>query len=77
VAGSRSRAPRMAVHEGLLSAGLVFGSACGGAVFDLWGVESVYLSCSGVLFVVAMAETVLFAAARRNGTGREIVSSGR
>ena len=65
VAGSRTRAPRMAVHEGLLSAGLVVGSACGGAVFEHWGVRAVYQGCAGVLAIVALAETIFFAVLRR------------
>jgi predicted MFS family arabinose efflux permease len=67
VAGARARAPRMAVHEGLLSAGLVLGSACGGFVFDHWGVQAVYLGCAGVLAAVALAEILLFGRLRRRG----------
>jgi predicted MFS family arabinose efflux permease len=59
VAGSRQRAVRMAIHEALLSAGLVVGGACGGVVFQLAGYTAVCHTAAGVLALTAAAAAIL------------------
>lgn len=57
VSGSVHRASRMAVHESLLSAGMVFGAIAGGSLYQAFGMHAVYLSCTGLLTVVAAGQT--------------------
>ena len=58
VAGSRQRAVRMAIHEALLSAGLVVGGACGGVVFQVAGYAAVCRTAAGALALTAAAAAV-------------------
>ncbi|MBA7618162.1 hypothetical protein ES703_25483 [subsurface metagenome] len=46
VSGSINRSGRMAVHEILLSAGLIAGSAIGGVIYQNFSMSAVYLFCS-------------------------------
>lgn len=74
VAGSRQRAVRMAIHEALLSAGLVVGGACGGVVYQVAGYAAVCHTAAGVLALTAVAVAVLALWQRRapgceTGTG--------
>lgn len=45
VAGSRERSKRAAVHEALLSVGVVSGATVGGIIYDLASIKAVYLFC--------------------------------
>jgi predicted MFS family arabinose efflux permease len=53
VVGSQQRAVRMAIHEALLSAGLVVGGASGGVVFQAGGYAAVCRTGAGVLALAA------------------------
>jgi len=72
VAGSRRRAARMAIHEALLSAGMVCGGACGGILFQTAGYAAV-CRAAAVLLLLAAAVAAGFAwrggAAARPGAG--------
>jgi predicted MFS family arabinose efflux permease len=58
VAGSQHRAVRMAIHEALLSAGLVVGGACGGVVFQVAGYGAVCRTAAAVLALTAAAAAI-------------------
>jgi len=58
VTGSLHRARRMAVHEVLLSVGLVVGGACGGTVYQHAGYGAV---CGGVAVALGAAALLAFA----------------
>ena len=49
IAGSVNRAARSAVHESLLSAGLISGSLLGGIVYQHYSISVAYLLCAGVV----------------------------
>jgi DHA1 family multidrug resistance protein-like MFS transporter/DHA1 family quinolone resistance protein-like MFS transporter len=49
VSGSINRAGRMAIHESLLAAGLVFGSAIGGMLYQHYSMTAVYGFCAAVV----------------------------
>ncbi|MBN2448871.1 MAG: MFS transporter [Lentisphaeria bacterium] len=59
VSGSRRRAYRMALHESLLSAGLVVGGACGGVLYQAMGYATVCRTAAGVLAAAAVAALVV------------------
>lgn len=49
VSGSSNRARRMAIHESLLSAGLVSGSSMGGILYERYAMPTVYWFCLGLV----------------------------
>jgi len=59
VSGAVQRSRRMAIHEALLSAGLICGSASGGMIYQGCGMKAVYLFCSGMLLAVTVVQIVL------------------
>lgn len=52
VSGSEDRSRAMAIHEALLAAGLVGGSAIGGMVYQAAGMQLVYGLCAAVVLLV-------------------------
>lgn len=70
VAGSRSRPRRMAVHESLLSVGMVLGSALGGMIYEHTSYRSLFLSCAWLLGITALIVSVLVQ--KYSGTAREL-----
>lgn len=58
VSGSRNRAARMAVHEAVLSAGLVFGSGTGGMIYQSIGAAALYWTCAGLLGAGLLVQSV-------------------
>lgn len=73
VSGSRRRARRMAVHEILLSAGLVVGGACGGLLYQAAGYGTACRAAAGVLgaaAAVALAFACRPGGLRRGGRSR-------
>lgn len=59
VAGSAERARRMGVHEAILTIGIVAGSFGGGALYQTFGVNTVYLACAILLAVVLVSQSAL------------------
>jgi MFS family permease len=49
VSGSTNRAGRMAVHESLISSGLIVGSAVGGILYQKYTMSTVYSFCTGII----------------------------
>ncbi len=60
VSGSINRAGRMAVHESLLAAGLVFGSAIGGMLYQSFSMTAVYEFCAAVVFGGTVLQVLLY-----------------
>jgi MFS family permease len=60
VSGSIKRTGRMAVHESLLAAGLICGSAIGGSLFQYYSMATVYYFCSAVVLFGALVQLALF-----------------
>jgi DHA1 family multidrug resistance protein-like MFS transporter/DHA1 family quinolone resistance protein-like MFS transporter len=63
--GSVERAKRMAIHEALLVAGLIFGSTAGGYIYQRLSMQAVYLFAFAFTAAVFAAQGVLLAAFRR------------
>lgn len=61
VSGSTRRSLRMAVHESLLTAGLIFGSVSGGMIYQRYSTVMVYIFCSALLFASAAGQMILLA----------------
>jgi predicted MFS family arabinose efflux permease len=66
VSGSVDRAGMMAIHESLLSAGLITGSSAGGYVYQHASMGAVYGGCAALVF----AGLVVQAALSKAGAGR-------
>jgi predicted MFS family arabinose efflux permease len=60
VSGSRERGKRMAIHESLLTGGMVVGSAFGGLLYDHFDIQLVYLVFIGVLILGALAASIFY-----------------
>ena len=60
VSGSINRAGRMAVHEALLAAGLIFGSAFGGELYQRFSMNAVYGFCAAVVLSGAVVQLALY-----------------
>jgi MFS family permease len=58
VSGSVDRAARMAIHEAVLSAGLIAGSSVGGVVYEHSSMTSVYVICAALLLAGIAAQAV-------------------
>ena len=59
VSGSGNRAGRMAIHEALLAAGLIFGSALGGELYQRYSMTAVYGFCAAVVISGAFVQLAL------------------
>jgi len=57
VSGSVNRAGRMAIHESILSAGLIIGSLFGGLLYERYTMSLVYLFCAGLVLFGAVVQT--------------------
>jgi MFS family permease len=66
VSGARKRTTMMAVHEFLLSTGMVFGSVCGGYLSDGFGRYSPYWLGLGIVAAAIAAELVVWRAIPRS-----------
>jgi predicted MFS family arabinose efflux permease len=60
VSGSVNRAGRMAIHEALLAAGLIFGSAFGGELYQRYSMTAVYGFCAAVVISGAFVQLALY-----------------
>jgi MFS family permease len=58
--GSTRRARRMATHETLLAAGLIFGSALGGQLYQQFSMRIVLLACSLLVLLALGVQVLLF-----------------
>lgn len=56
VSGSVNREKRMAVHEGVLTAGLISGAVGGGVVYQLFGVTVLFYGAGTVLFIILILQ---------------------
>jgi MFS family permease len=59
VSGSIQRAGRMAIHEAILSAGLIIGSSVGGLVYQRSSMQMVYTICTSVVVLGLLLQGVL------------------
>ena len=59
VSGSVNRSGRMAIHEALLAAGLIFGSVFAGELYQRYSMTAVYLFCAAVVLCGAVVQIVL------------------
>ena len=69
LAGSRSRAARIAVHEAFLQVGSVGGSFFGGLIYQYYSIVASYLCCAAVAFVGLIAQGAITIWARRTTPG--------
>lgn len=51
LAGTARRAARSAIHESLLSSGLMCGPVLGGLIYQHYSINAVYLTCAGIVLV--------------------------
>ena len=65
VSGSVNREKRMAVHEGVLTAGLITGSVGGGVVYQLAGVTPLFSGAGAVLFIILLSQIFLLVYRKR------------
>ena len=63
--GSTDRPKRMAIHESLLSAGLICGSAIGGVIYQRYSMDAVYWFCSAVVLTGVLIQSGLSLRARK------------
>jgi DHA1 family multidrug resistance protein-like MFS transporter/DHA1 family quinolone resistance protein-like MFS transporter len=63
--GSKDRAARMAIHEAVLSGGMLTGSIAGGSVFQRWGASAAYGMSAGVLLAGLAGMAVMVAVMAR------------
>jgi DHA1 family multidrug resistance protein-like MFS transporter/DHA1 family quinolone resistance protein-like MFS transporter len=60
VSGSINRTGRMAVHESLLAAGLIFGSSLGGLLYENFSMATVYYFCGSTVLFGAILQAGLY-----------------
>jgi predicted MFS family arabinose efflux permease len=60
VSGSINRTGRMAIHETLLSAGIICGSLLGGLIYQRYSMSTVYFFCAAVVLLGAFVQAVLY-----------------
>lgn len=60
VSGSIARTKRMAVHESLLAAGLIFGSSLGGLIYQKYSMTAVYYFCAAVVMSGVLLQLGLY-----------------
>ena len=66
VTGATHRARRMAVHESLLVAGLVLGSAGGSSLYQLGSAKIMFLVAGGIMVALAVAQLLTVIAYKRH-----------
>jgi DHA1 family multidrug resistance protein-like MFS transporter/DHA1 family quinolone resistance protein-like MFS transporter len=59
VTGSVNRSHRMAIHESLISSGLILGSVVGGLIYQRSSMAHVYLFCAAFVFFGAVLQSIL------------------
>ncbi len=59
VSGSINRAGRMAIHESILSAGLIVGSSVGGILYEKYAMSTVYQFCAALVLIGTVLQTGL------------------
>ena len=60
ISGSVNRSGRIAVHETLLSSGLMFGSSMGGLIYQNYSMKVVFYFCSAMALLGALVQTALY-----------------
>jgi DHA1 family multidrug resistance protein-like MFS transporter/DHA1 family quinolone resistance protein-like MFS transporter len=65
VSGSINRTGRMAVHESLLAAGLIFGSSLGGLLYENFSMATVYYFCGATVMFGAIVQAGLYLILKR------------
>ena len=65
MAGSAKRASRSALHESLLSAGIVLGALAGGMVYERWSISAAYVLAAGIVLAGAAVQAAITVWARR------------
>jgi DHA1 family multidrug resistance protein-like MFS transporter/DHA1 family quinolone resistance protein-like MFS transporter len=58
VSGSVDRSARMAVHEAVLSAGMIAGSSVGGTVYEHFSMTAVFVICAALILAGIAAQAV-------------------
>lgn len=58
VSGSVNRERRMAVHEGVLTAGLIIGAVGGGVLYQVYGIRTVFTAAALSLFVILFSQLI-------------------
>lgn len=71
VSGSINRTRRMAVHESLLAAGLIVGSALGGLIYQKYSMTAVYYFCAAVVMFGVLLQLGLYRLFQRKGLLRQ------
>lgn len=69
ISGSVNRAGMMALHESLLSAGLITGSSAGGYVYQHTSMKVVYGGCAFLVLIGLLAQAILSKSAVRRERG--------
>jgi MFS family permease len=59
VSGSENRSGRMAIHESLISCGLILGSVVGGLIYQRFSMTYVYLFCAAFVLFGAVFQSIL------------------
>ena len=70
VAGARDRTLRMAIHEALLTVGVVIGSLMGGGLYESYGAREAYFGAMIAVTVAVLAQLVMFGRARSRSSRR-------
>ncbi|MFP4561738.1 MAG: MFS transporter [Spirochaetia bacterium] len=68
--GAVERQKRMAVHEGMLTAGIIIGSVTGGLLYQHYSMRTVFLLSLSVAVAVAAAQLLLFGLTRNRRESR-------
>ncbi|HIE44247.1 MAG TPA: MFS transporter [Candidatus Omnitrophica bacterium] len=63
--GSINRAKRMAIHESLLSAGLISGASVGGMLYERYSMATVYWFCSALVLIGVLLQAGFCLRAKR------------
>lgn len=74
VSGSIERGKRMAIHEAILTIGVVSGSLLGGQLYQQYSMKEVYLFCIAMIFtglIVQMVMILFFYKPKRKISGRK------
>lgn len=60
ISGSVNRAKRMAIHESLISSGLILGSSMGGLIYQKFTMQMLFILCSGFVLFGAFVQWTLY-----------------
>jgi DHA1 family multidrug resistance protein-like MFS transporter/DHA1 family quinolone resistance protein-like MFS transporter len=69
VSGSINRTGRVAIHESLLAAGLIFGSSLGGVIYQRYSMTVVYYFCGAIVFFGAVIQSGLYLSLKKPNNG--------